>query len=85
LNKREAFLLRAKKEVLEGVRQWAAEDVRSLNHQIEFLLRRALIEAKRLPTGNGDSRSSAVEGAKAQQSDESEIRLERQSDPQADE
>jgi len=39
---RKAFLLRIDPEVLSAVQRWANDDLRSLNAQIEFLLRRAL-------------------------------------------
>lgn len=39
---RKSFLLRIEREVLRGIERWAAEDLRSVNAQIEFLLRRAL-------------------------------------------
>jgi len=35
--------------VLEGVQRWANDDLRSLNAQIEFVLRRALQAEGRLP------------------------------------
>jgi hypothetical protein len=44
---RKAFLLRIDREILEAVQRWADDDLRSLNGQIEFLLRRALREAGR--------------------------------------
>lgn len=44
---RKAFLLRIDPAVLDGVQKWADADLRSLNAQIEFLLRRALTEAHR--------------------------------------
>ncbi|HSL23579.1 MAG TPA: hypothetical protein VK886_18760 [Vicinamibacterales bacterium] len=46
---RKPFLLRIDKDVLEAVQRWADDDLRSLNGQIEFLLRRALAEAGRTP------------------------------------
>jgi hypothetical protein len=46
---REAFLLRIDPKVLDAVRRWAADDLRSVNAHIEFLLRRALKEAGRQP------------------------------------
>ena len=46
---RKSFLLRIDPEVLEAVQRWANDDLRSLNGQIEFVLRRALVEAGRLP------------------------------------
>lgn len=45
---RKAFLLRIDPKLLEGVQRWADDDLRSLNAQIEFLLRRALREAGRM-------------------------------------
>jgi len=44
---RKPFLLRVDKEVLDAVQRWADDELRSLNGQIEFLLRRALDEAGR--------------------------------------
>ena len=45
---RKAFLLRIDPKLLEAVQRWADDDLRSLNAQIEFLLRRTLQEAGRL-------------------------------------
>ena len=36
------------RDVLEALERWARDDLRSVNGQIEFLLRRALVEAGRL-------------------------------------
>ena len=47
LPQRKAFLLRVSPTVLEAVQRWADDDLRSLNGQIEFLLRRALADAGR--------------------------------------
>lgn len=44
---RRAFLLRVDPSVLEALQRWADDDLRSLNGQIEFLLRRSLSDAKR--------------------------------------
>ena len=45
---RKPFLLRVDRDVLDAVQRWAGDDLRSLNAQIEFLLRRALIAEGRL-------------------------------------
>ncbi len=50
---RKAFLLRLDPATHEALQRWADADLRSLNAQIEFLLRRALIESGRLPEGGG--------------------------------
>ena len=44
---RKAFLLRIDPAVLDALQRWANDDLRSLNAQIEFLLRRALQDAAR--------------------------------------
>lgn len=46
---RKSFLLRLDPETFEAVQRWAADDLRSINGQVEFLLRRALRDAGRLP------------------------------------
>lgn len=46
---RKSFLLRVDREVLEAVQRWANDDLRSLNGQIEYLLRHALRDAGRAP------------------------------------
>ena len=45
---RKPFLLRIDPAVLEALQRWADDDLRSLNGQIEFLLRRVLREQGRL-------------------------------------
>jgi len=47
LSERKPFLLRIDPEVLEAVQRWADDDLRSLNGQIEFILRRALADQGR--------------------------------------
>jgi hypothetical protein len=51
VEKRKAFLLRIDPAVLLAVQRWANDHLRSLNAQIEFLLRRALREAGRFTEG----------------------------------
>lgn len=47
---RKTLSLRLTPEVYEGVARWAAEDLRSINAQIEMLLRTSLKKAGRLPS-----------------------------------
>jgi hypothetical protein len=47
---RKPFLLRIDPNVLEALQKWAADDLRSLNAQIEYVLREALHRAGRAPT-----------------------------------
>jgi len=46
---RKAFALRIDQKTLSAVQQWANDDLRSLNAQIEFVLRESLRKAGRLP------------------------------------
>lgn len=50
---RRAFLLRMDPELYDALQRWAADELRSLNGQIEFLLRKSLKESGRLPGSNG--------------------------------
>jgi hypothetical protein len=46
---RKPFLLRVDDQLLAAIQRWAAADMRSLNGQIEYLLRDALRRTGRLP------------------------------------
>lgn len=45
---RKSFLLRIDPALYAAMQQWADDELRSLNGQIEFILKRALMESKRL-------------------------------------
>jgi hypothetical protein len=51
LAERRAFLLRVDPELHDALQRWAGDELRSLNGQIEFLLRRAAQQAGRLKDG----------------------------------
>ena len=61
---RKPFLLRLDPETFAALQAWAADDLRSVNGQVEFLLRRALRDARRLP-GRGEARLAGTEAASA--------------------
>ena len=46
---RKAFALRIDEKTLKAMQRWANDDLRSLNAQIEFVLREALRKSGRLP------------------------------------
>lgn len=50
---RKKVLLRLDPAVHDAVARWAGDELRSTNAQIEFLLRRALSQAGRLPDNTG--------------------------------
>jgi hypothetical protein len=53
---RKSILLRLDPAVHDALAKWAADEMRSTNAQIEFMLRRALGEAGRLPRDAGKMR-----------------------------
>lgn len=50
---RRAFLLRIDPELYDSLQRWASDELRSLNGQIEFLLRRSAVDANRLRGAGG--------------------------------
>jgi hypothetical protein len=66
---RKAFLIRIEPAVLEALQRWAGDDLRSVNGQIEYVLRRALQREGRLSGMTSalntadDTKPSAEEGA----------------------
>jgi hypothetical protein len=61
---RKAFLLRIDPQVLEGVQRWADEELRSLNGQIEYVLRAALLKrgVKLPPRGDEEKGGKGEKG-----------------------
>ncbi|HUN30916.1 MAG TPA: hypothetical protein VMU95_02770 [Trebonia sp.] len=53
---RKSVLLRLDPAVHDALAKWAADEMRSTNAQIEFLLRRALTEVGRMPRQAGRMR-----------------------------
>ena len=49
MSERKAILLRLDPAVHDALARWAADEMRTTNAQIEYLLRRALAEVGRLP------------------------------------
>lgn len=45
---RQAFILRIAPDILKALEQWAADDFRSMNGQVEYLLNDALKRAGRI-------------------------------------
>ena len=56
MSERKGVLLRLDPAVHDALARWANDELRSTNAQIEFLLRRALAEAGRLPHQAGPMR-----------------------------
>lgn len=49
---KKAIILRINPEISKQLEKWAADDFRSLNSQIEFLLHQALLESGRIKKKN---------------------------------
>jgi hypothetical protein len=49
MNEKKAYPLRINAEILAAAQRWADDELRSLNAQIEYVLRDALRKAGRLP------------------------------------
>jgi hypothetical protein len=56
MTERKGMLLRLDPAVHDALAKWAADELRSTNAQIEFLLRRALGDAGRMPSQAGKMR-----------------------------
>jgi hypothetical protein len=56
VSERKGVLLRLDPAVHDALARWASDELRSTNAQIEFLLRRALSDAGRMPTNAGTMR-----------------------------
>lgn len=60
---RKPFLLRIDPEVLTALQRWAGDELRSVNGQIEFILRRALQREGRLPKREAETPDGSTRGA----------------------
>ena len=49
MNEKKAYPLRINAQVLAAMQRWSDDDLRSLNAQIEYVLREALRKAGRIP------------------------------------
>lgn len=47
--KKKTFALRISHEMMEAVEKWAADDFRSINGQLEWIIYKALKDSNRLP------------------------------------
>tara|TARA_B100001093_G_scaffold444947_1_gene448307 strand:- start:352 stop:549 length:198 start_codon:yes stop_codon:yes gene_type:complete len=63
--KRKTYPLRISPEILEAMQRWANDDLRSINTQIEFVLRESLIKAGRFKSQ--EVKSGAVTTQEADQ------------------
>ena len=62
---RKPFLLRIDSAVLDAVQRWANDDLRSLNAQIEFVLRDALRRVGRLSREDETTKAAPLDSTRA--------------------
>jgi hypothetical protein len=70
MSDRKAFLVRLDPALHEALQRWADAELRSVNGQVEFLLRRALREAGRFPKQLENGRVEAPRPSDTERSDE---------------
>ncbi len=49
---KKAFALRLDEKMMKAVEKWAADEFRSTNGQLEWIIREALLKSGRLPKSN---------------------------------
>lgn len=52
--KKKSFVLRINPEIMDALEKWAADDFRSINGQLEWIVHNALKNAKRLKKDTGE-------------------------------
>ena len=59
--KKKAFPLRINEDIWQALRRWSDDELRSVNGQIEYLLRDALRKAGRMPKAERRDKTSSGE------------------------
>jgi len=55
MSKKKAFALRLDESMMKALEKWAADEFRSTNGQLEWIIRESLRKAGRLPKGPSES------------------------------
>lgn len=58
MSKKKAFALRLDESMMKALEKWAADEFRSTNGQLEWIIRESLKKAGRLPKGVTDGEIS---------------------------
>jgi hypothetical protein len=61
LASKKSFVLRIDEETFKAIEKWAANEFRSVNGQIEWLIDKALKEAKRKPPADTNNNGKSEE------------------------
>lgn len=62
MTQKKSYPLRINAEILAAVQRWSDDELRSLNAQIEYVLRDALRKAGRLPAPESDQKPAGSNG-----------------------
>jgi hypothetical protein len=54
MSKKKAFALRLDEKMMKAVEKWAADELRSTNGQLEWIIRESLRKAGRIPKGSSN-------------------------------
>jgi len=57
MSKKKAFALRLDEEVYASVERWAADEFRSTNGQLEWIINKALKDCRRSPAPSGTNKT----------------------------
>lgn len=55
--KKKAFALRLDEKMMKAVEKWAADEFRSTNGQLEWIIKEALLKSSRIPKSNSTESS----------------------------
>jgi len=58
MSEKKTFVLRLNPEVYNSLEKWSADEFRSVNGQIEWIIEKALKDAKRHPSGRAKNNNS---------------------------
>ena len=58
MSKKKAFALRLDESMMKSIEKWAADEFRSTNGQLEWMIRESLKKAGRLPKGTNASENT---------------------------
>ena len=61
-NKTKSFILRIDQDTMDAIENWAADEFRSTNGQLQWIITEALRKTRRLPKGNSPNGNSEVTG-----------------------
>ncbi|MBM3312371.1 MAG: Arc family DNA-binding protein [Candidatus Aminicenantes bacterium] len=66
MNEKKKFLLRLDAELYDALEKWAADDLRSVNAEMEFLLKEAVRKAGRLKSAGRPAQDPSARASKAE-------------------